>query len=349
MYLTKQEIFGQYAALQKTYDYLLGRRTEIKAFTNEHQFASLTFIGCGSSYCLCQSGEMSAKLRLGLPANALAAGDLLVNFAHYESLLQGTLLIAPSRSGDTSEVVMAVERAKELGVRCVSISAKESSRLAGIADLNLEIPWAFDESVCQTRTVSNLYTANLILLAIMADHDSLLQEIAEAIKLGDSFMESYRSLAKEIAQTEEWEKVVVLADSELQGIANEAAIAFSEIPQIPANYHHVLDVRHGPMVLVDERTLVLMACSPQESAQQASLIADLNGKGAKVVTIGNELKETWNSKWHVSVPKFKHFAVMGIPFIFIPQAIGYYKAIERGINPDLPQGLEPWIKLDETG
>ena len=61
-------------------------------------------------------------------------------------------------------------------------------------------------------------------------------------------MERYAPLAQEVAQ-EEWESVVVLADSELDGIASEAAIAFVEIPQVHANYYHVLDVRHGPMVL----------------------------------------------------------------------------------------------------
>lgn len=36
---------------------------------------------------------------------------------------------------------------------------------------------------------------------------------------------------------------------------------------------------------------------------------------------------------------------MGIPFIFIPQAVGFFKAVAKGLNPDVPPGLEPMISL----
>ncbi|HHT73756.1 MAG TPA: SIS domain-containing protein [Firmicutes bacterium] len=343
MYLTEKEIFSQYHALRQTYDYLLANAQQVRTLYEGHKPRSLTFVGCGSGYCLCQAAETSTKLRLGLPANAVAGGDLLVNFAHYEQLLQGSMLIAPSRSGGTSEVVLAVKKAKAMGVPVIGISAKEGSPLGELADLSLEIPWAFDESVCQTRTVTNLYAANLALIAILANDQRLLAEIDEAINGGPGFMEKYTGLAKEIAAAD-WEKVIVLADSELDGIAKEAAIAFSEIPQIAANYYHVLDVRHGPMVLVDEKTLAVVALSPEEYTLQRDLIRDLKGRGAKVVTISHTGAD-WGSDWQVDVPRYANYGVAGIPFIFIPQAVGLYKALNKGLNPDLPAGLEPMIDL----
>ncbi|HHY15236.1 MAG TPA: SIS domain-containing protein, partial [Firmicutes bacterium] len=174
MYLTRKEIFGQYEALRKTYDYMLEREQQIKTVFEKHKPKSLTFIGCGSGYTLCHSGEVSTKLRLNLPANAVAAGDLLVNFEQYRGLLTDTMIIAASRSGGTSEVVLSVERAKEMGVPTVAIPAKENSPLAALAELSLEIPWVFDESVCQTRTVTNFYAAQLLLIAILAEDRQLL-------------------------------------------------------------------------------------------------------------------------------------------------------------------------------
>lgn len=345
MYLTEQEIYDQYKALRKTYDYLLTRSDEILDLVERVQPKSLTFIGAGSGYCLCRSGETSTKIRLGLPANALAAGDLLLNFSHYQKMLDGTLIIAPSRSGGTSEVVLAAEKAKEIGVPTLGIAAKKDAPLGAIAELTLEIPWAFDNSVCQTRTVTNLYAANLILIAIIAKDDALLAEIDQWIDAGEDFMAKYTPLTQEVAKGE-WENVVVLGDSELDGIASEAAIAFVEIPQTPANYYHVLDVRHGPMVLVNEKTLVVMACSPTDLELQKGLVRDIQERGAKVVTISGPVTETWGANWEVYTESFQNFAVMGIPFIFIPQAIAFYKALERGLNPDLPAGLSPMISLD---
>jgi glucosamine--fructose-6-phosphate aminotransferase (isomerizing) len=65
MYLTEREIFSQYDALRKTYDYITARAQEIKAVYQKHQPRSLTFIGSGSGYCLCQSAGASTKDALG--------------------------------------------------------------------------------------------------------------------------------------------------------------------------------------------------------------------------------------------------------------------------------------------
>lgn len=346
VYLTEKEIFGQYEALRQTFDYLNNKEESIRELVAHHDRKSLTFIGCGSSYCLCVSGAKSTTLRSGLSANAIAAGDLLINFDQYRDLLKDTVIVAPSRSGGTSEVILAVKKAKAEGVPVIGITAKSDSQLGELADLNLELPWAFDESVCQTRTVTNLYAANLLLIAIIAGDEFLINEIGQAISGGDAFMSKYIDLAREIAQ-HDWENAVVLADSELEGIAAEAAIALTEIPLVHANYYHVLDVRHGPMVLIDNQTLVIAVLSPAESTLQKKLVEDLRGKGARVLTISQEGQGPWNADWEVYTPVYKNIGVMGIPFIFIPQVIGLYKALSKGLNPDLPPGLEPMIDLNK--
>ena len=292
MFLTEKEIFSQYEALRRTYDYMLEKADSIRDLVARHNPKSLTFIGCGSSYCLCRSGSISTKIRVGMAANAMAAGDLLVNFDQYKEMLEGTVIIAPSRSGGTSEVILAVEKAQVLGVPVIGISARVDSPLGKIADVNLEIPWAFDESVCQTRTVTNLYAANLLLVGIIAGDDSLIEEIDQAIANGDEFMNKYSDLARENAE-QDWENVVILADGELEGIASEAAIAMIEIPQIHASYYHVLDVRHGPMVLIDDKTLVIAALSPAETTLQQKLVEDLRDRGARVLAISQEGQGPW--------------------------------------------------------
>ena len=64
-----------------------------------------------------------------------------------------------------------------------------------------------------------------------------------------------------------------------------------------------------------------------------------------MVTISAQEDNLWDANWSVTIPSYHNFAVNGIPFIFIPPAISYYKALERGVDPDRPSGLEPWIKL----
>jgi len=344
MSITEREIFGQYEALARTHEYFLENAERIQKFFRRLRPRSLAFIGCGSSYCQCRSAELSAKMRLGLPAVSIAGGDLLVNYPHYRKILQGALLVAPSRSGSTSEVVLPVRKLKrKLKSPLICICCREKSELSAIADLPLAIPWAFDRSVCQTRSVTNIYAADLCLVAALAGDRLLLREVGRAIADGEKFMAANKSALRELG-AKDWTHAVVLADSELEGIAGSGALSIKEIAQAPANYYHLLDVRHGPIVLVNEKTLVLMACSPHETGRQKELAADLKKRGAMVVSVGRGRKGL-GADYHIAVPAYKNFGVMGIPFIFVPQLISYYKAVSAGLDPDAPRGLDPWIVL----
>lgn len=344
MYLTEKEIFSQYKALKQTFNYFMEKKDDIRRFKEKYCFKGITYIGSGSGACLCESAEVSAKVYMDMSANSLTAGDLMLNFSHYSNLLKDSLIVTPSRSGSTTEVIKAIEKAKESHkTLAISISAKKDSVLGKICDLSLELPWAFDESVCQTRTVTNLYMANLILIAIFSGNDKLIDEIKQSIEKGEMFIEKYSHMLEEIGKDDWWDRVVVLGDSELQGIASEAAIAFMEIPQIQANFHHILDVRHGPIVLINDKTLVVMACSNYGISLQKDLIKDIQKKGAKIITIGSS--EGLGSDYHVNIPDYCNYGVKGIPFIFVPQVIAYNKAKLKGINPDLPDGLESYIEL----
>lgn len=344
MYITEKEIFSQYEALEKTYNYLMDNSDRIKAIFEKAGVKGVIFTGSGSSYSLCKSAELSTKMRTGITAHSLAAGDLMMNFNDYEKLIKDTILITPSRSGSTSEVVMAVKKAKNLVAATISICATKDSDLSQIVDLSLEIPWAFDESVCQTRTVTNLYFANLMIVGIVVDDKSLLEELKKAVSNGSNYMRANTEILRGIGE-EDWEKIVVLGDSELEGIAEEGALAFKEISKLPSNYYHLLDVRHGPMVLIDKDTLVIAVCTPNGMEYQKNLFSDIKGKGARLITVSTEDKETWGSDFNIKIEKYNNYGVAGVPFIFVPQVLSLFKAISNGINPDIVEGLTPWIKL----
>ncbi|MGG4146517.1 SIS domain-containing protein [Paenibacillus algorifonticola] len=347
MSLTYSEIKQQYGALQQTYDYLLGRREEIITFIKKLSPASITFVGCGSSYCLSESASRSFQLRAGVPSSALAGGDLLLNSARYKPLLTNTLLIAPSRSGSTSEVVEAVKKLKaEMTLPVLAISCVIDSPLSQQADLSLELPWAFDHSVCQTRTVTNLYVANLLIAAFLAEDEPIIADIQKAISQGETFMTRVESSIRQAASFA-WTNAVVLADGELQGLAAEGAIAITEIANAQAHAFHLLDVRHGPMVTIGSDTLVIAAISSDEGGHQRKLMRDIKARGAKLIAFTDDADAIPDEYIDLAIVSDHQLdpAVQGIPFIFIPQIAALTKALAEGINPDQPDGLDAWVKL----
>jgi len=137
---------------------------------------------------------------------------------------------------------------------------------------------------------------------------------------------------------------VVLADGEADGLAEEGALAFKEISQLPSNYYHLLDARHGPMVLFGARTLVLAALRTPVDARERALIADIVARGAAVVCFSN---------LPCDIPGAECFALGedvgaaagGLGLLALCQLASLYKSAHTGCNPDLPDGLSPWISI----
>ena len=140
-----------------------------------------------------------------------------------------------------------------------------------------------------------------------------------------------------------WTHCVVLADAELEGIAEEGALAFKEICQLPSNYYHFLDVRHGPMVLLGEKTLVLAALGAKNELEN-KLLSDVKAKKSELVTFSDIPVEPIGLHSVVYGYPLSHIAA-GIPFIVLCQMVAYKKSKKTGADPDKPTGLEAWIAL----
>lgn len=344
MYIIEQEINEQFSAIIKTVDSIVPRCAEIREFFSAA--AKLVVIGCGSSYSVAKSTALQFSQWSGLPAVAIAAGDLLVNMDEYTNILSGATVIALSRSGSTSEVVRAVKTVKErFGCRCASICACENSPMEEIADINFLILWAFDKAVCQTRTVSNLYLAGALLAAIASENDTVLSAAKRVEASCASFCPEVDELVKAIGNGA-WEQAVVLADSGIAGLAEEGALAFKEICRRNSNHYHVLDVRHGPMVQIDKKTLVIAVLSQRNFSMQADLVRDIALKTDHLLVMSaNAAVKTLDNCMTICLPDCGTDAVNALFMLYCIQWIALQHALKSGVNPDAPEGLDPWIKL----
>lgn len=345
--LTKlyEEITRQYGNLDKTVTYFESQKAILHSFFQKNSGRSLLFLGSGSSYNLARSAELIARNRYGLQAMSVPAGDAMVNFETAKKAFVNSIAVAITRSGSTTEILKTAGLLqRELNVPVISITCVEQSELNRTAELSLSLPWAFDESVCQTGTVSILYSAAALLLGAFAGDDSLYEEFRKAAASGDAFVHTYESDLQKIAGYP-WSKAVVLADGEISGVSSEAALAFKEISRTDSNFYHVLDVRHGPMVMIGGDTLVLVALKPDNKAYQLNLVEDLVRKGAKVVVCTDDSYAKIPDVLLHARHKSMGTIAAGLPFLNLAQYIAYYRALNKGVDPANPEGLDAWIKL----
>ncbi|MEL7608011.1 MAG: SIS domain-containing protein [Bacillota bacterium] len=346
MSITRSEIFGQYAALKQTLDCVAEQEKAIVEFFNGASPRRLLFTGCGSSYALACSFRAIASLWSDIPVFAVPAGDLWRNFEEYKRLFDGALVLSVSRSGETSELINAYKtiRAAAPCTRFVSINCREDSTIAELSDFTISMPWAFDESVCQTRCVCCLYTAGMLTLAKMlgkADADEGFQKVAQN---GPAFLERNDGTLRDLSKNP-WNSVVVLADGPVEGLADEAALAFKEISCLQSNYYHVLDVRHGPIVLIDDKTLVMVLAGGRFGEYEKALVEEIAAKGALVAVCSELPFDIAGVKANIWFGERVGNLANGLILAAACQLASLYKSKINGCDPDRPEGLKPWIEL----
>jgi glucosamine--fructose-6-phosphate aminotransferase (isomerizing) len=340
MYLTEKEIGLEFESAGKSVQEAIRHGDRVRElFENKKR---CWFIGSGSSHTLGKSAAAMLLLYCEMDAYAVSAGDMLLHFERYAPVLQDSVVVFMSRSGSTSEVVKTAELIRRrTNADCVSLCARENSTLDEFCGLNIHIPWAFDESVCQTKTVGSIYAGLAAIAALVGQNEELLECLLALPSQEAAFSESIMALVRETA-AQDWEHVVVLADSEAAGVMEEGALAFKEICQLNSNFYNVLDVRHGPMVMIDSKTFVFILLEePQKMA--LDLITDIKAKGAFCVVGGAHDYQSC-ADGNIVVPE-TGAVLAGLFSLYFLQLVSLHKAIVQGINPDSPEGLSPWIEI----
>lgn len=346
MYQSYQEIFGQYQSLTETFKYILERKNTIKEFFAHNQPEEVVFVACGSSYWLSKSAAMTFENKTGIKSYAVTSGNVIMNKDYFQKAYKGPLVIAPSRSGNTTETLYAVEFIKETcNAKVLSISENEDALIRNSSELFLCIPWANEISICQTRSFSNLYLSVILIAALVGNDQALIRDLEKYLVKLESLGPDVENKIKKIVDTfSNWENLVVLGNGELYGVAIEGAYICIEMAQQKANYYQTLELRHGPIIMLDDSYLTVIFSNGKEKKLEEDVIRDCQNKGAKCLVISPlDNFETADYSFNLGWDAFPE--VLALYGSFVMQGLAYYKAVNKGINPDMPAGLVSWIKI----
>ena len=94
---------------------------------------------------------------------------------------------------------------------------------------------------------------------------------------------------------------------------------------------HPMEYRHGPVSLIDERSVVVMIYSADTGVEEARLVAELQAKGAKVIGFGGAGDV--------------RIAATGLACLPALQMLGEMVALQKGINSEAPRHLTKVVVL----
>ena len=109
MYKSYDEIFSQGDSLKKTYKYILDNKNKFQELFNQCHPEEIIFLACGSSYLLTKSVLYNFEEETGVDTYAFSAGEIIMNKEYYRNRFNRPLIITPSRSGRTAEILYALK------------------------------------------------------------------------------------------------------------------------------------------------------------------------------------------------------------------------------------------------
>jgi glucosamine--fructose-6-phosphate aminotransferase (isomerizing) len=291
-----------------------------------HDAELTVFLGCGTSYNLALSLATHANLA-GYPAIAVPGAEWLNRPAAFWPRWQKTHLVALSRSGETTETVAAAKASRAAGVFVTAITVEPESSLAKNCDRLIEAATHAEEGIVMSVSASLMLLLGMQLVGMQIP-PSIVQSARRLADLLDA------ALPKIIEGRSHF---VFLGSGSLYGVALEGALKLMEMSQIITQGFHPLEYRHGPISLVDEKTVVVMLYSADQKAAEALLVEELREKGATVIGFGGpgdlELKVDCDP------------ALMGLCVLPALQILGERAAQLKGVDTVAPRHLTKVVML----
>ncbi|HAV78812.1 MAG TPA: glutamine--fructose-6-phosphate transaminase (isomerizing), partial [Anaerolineae bacterium] len=209
----------------------------------------LYFIGCGTSYHAALAGSVYFAQLAGKPVTTVLAPQFIAQYA--PAVGHEDVGIFVSQSGETKDVLNALESAEARGMACYGLANVVGSTLTKATALSLPLCCGYEISVPATKTFTNQVVTFLYLAYKMAGKDvGVLDSIPE---LMEKTLEMVAPHVEEIAKDiNKWDDMYCLGYGATYPIALEGALKLKEITYAHCEGMLSTEFKHGPLSAVSK-------------------------------------------------------------------------------------------------
>lgn len=307
------------------------------------------FVGCGSSYYLSQLVASLWGRHLHIRASAVTASDLL--FSPEETLWRAGAdqMVLISRSGETTEVLRAAELLKSPAPpRTLSVTCNGQTPLAALCTHTLALPWADEESMVGTRSLTSMLVAFQRLGLAFAGDPGMEAALDALPDRGRAFLQASAGRIQRFAEERRFTDFIFMGQGPRYWLAQESALKVMEMSSSYAQAYHTLEVRHGPRAIADRDTLITLLASEASLDEEIRVLAELRRAGAATCLVARRATEAARESSDLLIelgddqPEPAQHAMSAV----VAQLLGVTIGIRKGLDPDRPHNLTRAVVLD---
>lgn len=307
-------------------------------------YDQVIFTGCGSTYYLSLWAARWAEMRTAVACKAVPASDLILFPEAWVNPLKKNLLVAISRSAETTETIRALREFTNRGLgEAVTITCYPDRELAQLAGSVVSVSDAQEVSIAQTRSFSSM-----VLGANWLIERTVPQNLPEQLSaIAQTVIENYYSVSCKFALNERIQRFFFLGSGPNYGMACEAMLKMKEMSLSYSEAYHFPEFRHGPMSMVDKNSLVIGMLSEAGASMEMGVLHDMQQKGAAILALSPGLA--------LEDPGFDAFIKLheGLPqgwstVLYLPllQLLAFERAMVKKLDPDHPHNLTSVVVLE---
>ena len=270
------------------------------------------------------------------------ARELIGAEAHeYEPLIgKGDLLLAPSQSGETADVLEVLEHAKRKDASIASHVNMPGSMMTRMSDFAFMANAGPEICVMSTKIfVSQIAWGYLVAKAVegkLAEGKKNLLETARTIEkmlANKDYVGEIKHLAQNLSKKEH---IFLLGKGQNLQIIKEGMVKIIEGSYKHAHAIPAGDLKHYAITLMEEGVPVIVAISNDEvKAEVLNAVHETSARGASVIGLAPERHDAFEDYLHVPDTGETSAIATIIPF----QLLAYHMAVTLGHNVDKPRNI----------
>lgn len=321
-------------------------------FLDMKDMKAVYFIACGTAWHAGLYAQYLFRTWIPVPCFCIPASEF--RYGHYPLGLD-TLCIFASQSGETADTLAALKEAKKAGAPCVSITNVLGSGLARQSDAALYTCAGPEIAVASTKA----YTTQLVLLAAMVlkladlygadvpDRTRFLQDLAHMPEAAQKMLDMETPEISHAADSLTNLRDAYFIGRQLDYVSVlEGALKLKEISYIHADAYYAGELKHGPIALIEEGTVVIaLATQPEVAGKTISNIQETMARGADVTLITGPSETADGFSQVLRIPDVHPYLAV-IPVTILLQKLAFEAAVNKGCDVDKPRNLAKSVTVE---
>jgi glucosamine--fructose-6-phosphate aminotransferase (isomerizing) len=357
-YYMQKEIFEQPRAVADTLQDVNAVMPELfgdKAWRIFDAADSVLLLACGGSF----HAAMTAKYWIESLAQLPVSVEIASEYRYRRSVAnEKTLVVAVSQSGETADVLGAVQTAKQQGMRhTLAICNVPNSALVRECALTFMTRAGIEIGVASTKAFTTQLVALFLLALTLAQVKKRLSEQEEqehlrALRHLPEAMSKVLALEPQIMAWAEMltrrQNILFLGRGMHYPVAMEGALKMKEISYIHAEAYAAGELKHGPLALIsDEMPVVAVAPNDQLLQKLKSNMQEVSARNGKLFVFADIDCGIAPSPGVEVIRLNEYYGPLSPILHTLPmQLLAFHAALARGTDIDKPRNLAKSVTVE---